>query len=133
MAAHPRCKPTKANRADLDAAAAGIVLGNRAVLPVVGSRLVDITYTDPNPARAQRVAAAFADAFIASNLDKRFQANAYAKAFLEDQLTQMKLRLEESEKALLDFGQKEQIVQTTAKASIAEDNLAAANSGSEYV
>ncbi len=56
--------------------------------------------------------AAFADAFIASNLDKRFQANAYAKAFLEDQLTQMKLRLEESEKALLDFGQKEQIVQT---------------------
>ncbi len=94
------------------AAAAGIVPGNRAVMPVLGSRLVDISYSDPEPSRAQRVAGAYADAFIASNLDKRFQANAYAKAFLEDQLTQLKLRLEQSEKALLDFGQKEQIVQT---------------------
>ena len=103
------------------------MLGNRLVLPIPGSRLVDIVYSDPNAARAQKVAAAFADAFIASNLDKRFQANAYAKTFLEDQLGQLKLRLEKSEKALLDFGQKEQIVQTNDKTSIAEDNLASAN------
>ena len=117
----------KPKRGDLDAAAGGVVLGNRIVAPVAGSRLVDIGYTDPNPARAQRIAAAFADAFIASNLDKRFQANAYAKSFLEDQLTQLKLRLEQSERALLEFGQKQQIVQTNEKTSIAEDNLAAAN------
>ena len=104
------------------------MLGNRAVVPVSGSRLVDITYSDPDPARAQKIAAAFADAYVASNLDKRFQANAYAKTFLEDQLSQLKLRLEQSEKALLDFGQKQEIVQTNDKASIAETNLASANS-----
>jgi len=120
-------RATNSNKANLEAAAAGIVLGNRTVTPVIGSRLVDISYSDPAPARAQKVAAAYADAFIASNLDKRFQANSYAKTFLEDQLSQLKLRLEQSERALLDFGQKEQIVQSNDKASIAENNLASAN------
>ena len=124
-------RPPPANqvskKADLEAAAAGVVLGNRAILPVVGSRLVDIAYTDPDPARAQRIASAFADAFVASNLDKRFEANSYAKVFLEDQLAQLKIRLEASEKTLLDFGEKQEIVQTNDKESIAESNLAAAN------
>src|ERR1700730_848885 len=116
-----------ANKADREGAAAGIVLGNRVVRPVLGSRLVDIDYSDPNPSRAQRIASAYADAFVASNLDKRFQANSYAKVFLEDQLKTLKLRLEDSEKALIAFGQKEEIVATNDKASIAETNLANAN------
>jgi polysaccharide biosynthesis transport protein len=116
-----------ANKSDREGAAAGIVLGNRVVRPVLGSRLVDIDYSDPNPSRAQRIASAYADAFVASNLDKRFQANSYAKVFLEDQLKTLKLRLEDSEKALIAFGQKEEIVATNDKASIAETNLANAN------
>jgi polysaccharide biosynthesis transport protein len=114
-------------KVNYQAAAAGVVMANRAVHPVIGSRLVDISYSDPNPTRAQQVAEAYADAFIASNLDKRFEANSYAKAFLEDQLQQLKLRLEQSEKAMLDFGQKEEIVQVNDKQSIAETNLASAN------
>lgn len=116
--------PTRASK---ESAAAGVVLGNTLVRPVAGSRLVDITYADPNPARAQRLADAIAQAYIASNLDKRFQASAYAKTFLEDQLKQLKLRLEKSEEALLDFAQKEQIVVLSEKSSIAENNLASAN------
>jgi capsular exopolysaccharide synthesis family protein len=70
---------------------------------------------------------ALAQAFIASNLEKRFEANSYAKTFLEDQLQQLKLRLEESSSALLRFAEKEQIVAATEKTSIAESNLASAN------
>jgi polysaccharide biosynthesis transport protein len=108
-------------------AAIGVVMGNRTIRPVPGSRLVDISYSDPDPTHAQRIATGLADAFINANLDKRFQANAYAKTFLEDQAAQLKLRLEESEKALLEFGQKEQIVSAVEKSSIAESNLASAN------
>ncbi len=107
--------------------AAGIVLANVAILPVPGSRLADISYLDPNPARAQQIANAYADAYIASNLDKRFEANAYAKNFLEDQSKQLKIKLEEAEKALLAFAEREKIVEVTDKASNAENNLAAAN------
>jgi capsular exopolysaccharide synthesis family protein len=115
------------DRVASERAAAGVILGRRAVLPVAGSRLVDVSYSDPSPPRAQRIAAAYADAFISSNLDKRFEANAYAKTFLEDQLKQLKLRLEQSERASLEFAEREQIVVVTEKASIAENNLAAAN------
>ena len=107
--------------------AVGIVSSHIAVQPVAGSRLVKLSFTDPSPQRAQKIANAYADAYVASNLDKRFEANSYAKVFLEDQIKQLKLRLEESENALLAFAEREKIVQVTDKASIAENNLAAAN------
>ncbi len=109
------------------AAAVGVVMGNLAVQPVMGSSLVDLSYTDTSPARAQRIANAYGDAFMSANLDKRFQANASAKTFLEDKIQQLKLRLEESEKKLLVFAQDQQIVDVNDKASIAETNLASAN------
>jgi polysaccharide biosynthesis transport protein len=109
------------------AQAAGVVLANMSVQPVLGSRLADISYLDPSPARAQQIANGYADAYIASNLDKRFEANTYAKTFLDDQTKQLKIRLEESEKTLLNFAEREKIIETTDKASIAENNLAAAN------
>jgi polysaccharide biosynthesis transport protein len=118
---------TRGDRAAAEQWAASIILANRAVRPVAGSRLVDVMYSDPVPVRAQRIAGGIADAFIAANLDKRFQANAYAKTFLEDQIKQLKLRLEESERVLLEFAEREQIVVVTEKSSIAENNLAAAN------
>ena len=64
------------------------------VQPVTGSRLVDVSYSDPVPALAQQVANAYADAFLATSIDKRFQANASAKVFLEDKIQQLKSRLE---------------------------------------
>jgi succinoglycan biosynthesis transport protein ExoP len=109
--------------------AVGIVLGNRKVEPVKDSRLVEVSYTDPDPNRAQRIANAYGDAFIAASIDKRFQANESAKIFLEDKIKQLKERLETSEKALVAFAQEEQIVSVNVaeKSSIAESNLAAAN------
>jgi capsular exopolysaccharide synthesis family protein len=120
-------KQPAADKAGRARAAAGIVWGNRSVRALAGSRLVDISYSDPNPVRAQKIAAAYAEAYIAANLDKRFEATSGAKSFLEDQIKQAKLRLEASERTLLDFAQKQQIVGVTEKSSIAENNLASAN------
>ncbi len=107
--------------------AVGLVSGNIAIRPVPGSRLVDLQYTDPSPERAQRIANAHADAYVAANLDKRFQANSYAKTFLEDQVKQLQIRLQDSEKELIEFAEREKIVQVSEKSSIAENNLSAAN------
>jgi polysaccharide biosynthesis transport protein len=107
--------------------AAAIIMENRAIRPLPGSRLVDVSYVDTGPARAQRIANAMADAYIASNIDKRFEANSYARTFLEDQTKQLKIKLEDSEKIMIDFAQREKIVATNEKASIAENNLASAN------
>ena len=95
--------------------------------PVAKSRLVDISYSDSDPQRAQQIANAYADAYIASNIDKRFQANESAKIFLEDKIKQLKERLAESDNALVAFAQKEQIVAVQERQSTAEANLAAAS------
>lgn len=117
----------KSEKADNSAAATSAVLDGMSVRPIPGSRLVDLSFTDTSPQRAQRVANAYAESFIASNLDKRFEVNAYAKTFLEDQLKQLKVRLEDSENKLLDFAEKEKILEVTDKSSIVENNLASAN------
>jgi polysaccharide biosynthesis transport protein len=103
-------------------------VGGISVNPSPESRLVDLSYTDSDPTRAQQIANAYADAFIALNIDKRFQANENAKVFLEDKIKQLKLRLEESEKTLLEFAEKKQIIATdmAEKSSIAETTLGAA-------
>jgi polysaccharide biosynthesis transport protein len=120
----PKPSAVSASKRELVEAAASIIQQNVSVRPVPGSRLADISYSDPNPGRSQKIASAYAEAFIASNLDKRFEANAYAKAFLEDQIKQLKLRLEQSEKTMLDFAEKEQIVAVGEASSMAETDLA---------
>lgn len=127
MIAHLLGSKKTATAQDTEAIAVRIIGSNVEIKPVTGSRLVDVSYTDPNPRRAQKIANAYADAYMASNVDKRFQANAYAKTFLEDQIKQLKIRLEESEKAALDFAETAKIVEVSDKASVAENNLAAAN------
>ena len=119
--------PKEEGQPDLQERAVGRVVANVSVKPVPGSRLVDVSYTNPNPRRAEQIANAYGDAFVSSTLDRRFEANSYAKTFLEDQSKQLKIRLEQSEKVLLDFAQQEQIVAVNEKSSISENNLAAAN------
>ena len=111
----------------LQAWAAGIVMSSVSISPVPGSRLVDISFADVNPDRAQHIANAYADAYVASTVDKRFQANSYAKTFLEDQINQLKIRMEDSEKAMVNFAEQQKMVEVGEKTSIAESNFAAAS------
>ncbi|MBS7458539.1 GumC family protein [Coralloluteibacterium stylophorae] len=81
-----------------------------AVEPIRNSRLVRLGVETPDPGFSQRIVNAFATAFIASNLDRRFDASAYAKEFLEQRLQELRGRLEESERELVEYAQREQIV-----------------------
>ncbi|MGQ4659009.1 polysaccharide biosynthesis tyrosine autokinase [Lysobacter sp. F6437] len=78
--------------------------------PIRNSRLVKINFDSPDPRLAARVANTYADAFIASNLERRFDASAYATKYLEERLAQLKARLEDSERAVVQFSAQEQIV-----------------------
>ena len=48
----------------LQQATVGFILGHVTVQPVTGSRLVDVSYSDPDPSHAQQIANAYADAFV---------------------------------------------------------------------
>ncbi len=88
------------------------VMDHLHITPVRGSRLVRISFDDPNPQLAAQITNAVADGFIASNLERRFQASSYARTFLEDHLRDLKQKLEDSERAAVAYAASQGIVNT---------------------
>jgi capsular exopolysaccharide synthesis family protein len=120
------------------AAALYALQNNLGVSPVRGSRLVAVGYDNPNPVVAARIANGFAENFIQSNLDRKFESSAYAREFLEERIAQTKERLESAERQLVAYAANNQIINvgepsegTTAGGStesLTSNNLVALNS-----
>ncbi|WP_407166032.1 GumC family protein [Bradyrhizobium sp. ORS 111] len=115
------------------AAAAATVQANLIIQPVRSSSVVQISFDSPSAAVAARVVNAVQDSFIAENLERRLQATSYAKTFLEERIQELKVKLEDSEKELVAYADKQDIVDlsTSAKSAgtqgLVAGNLAAAN------
>lgn len=96
----------------------GGFLGALTVEPVRNSRLVRLHVDNTNPALAAQIANATAQAFIAMGLERRMEASSYAKTFLEDQIKQIKAKLEESERKLNHYAQTKQILTLDEKTNV---------------
>lgn len=90
--------------------ASEVLLDNVSIVPSRGSRLVDIGFTSPDPELAARISNAWAAGFIRGNLERRFEATAYARTFLEGRLEQIRRRLEASERALVGYAANQRII-----------------------
>ncbi|MCL6618315.1 GumC family protein [Thermomonas hydrothermalis] len=98
------------------------------VEPIRNSRLVRVNFDSPSPEFSARTANAIAEGFIAASLERRFGASSYAKTYLEEQLKLTKAKLEESERKLVEFAQKENLVNTGEQGqSLAAQNLVQLN------
>lgn len=87
-------------------------IGALKIEPVRNSRLVKIHFESPDPTLAMRIVNTLSESFINLSLERRMDASSYATTFLEERLQQIKLKLEQSEKALVEFAREEQIVRT---------------------
>lgn len=112
----------KAQKDAIDALQRGL-----AVSPIRNSRLVKVTFSHPNPDMALRVANGLAEAFIASNLERKYDASSYARKFLEERLQQLKVKLEESEAQLVAYAQKQGIINLDDRQSLKGNDLASIN------
>jgi capsular exopolysaccharide synthesis family protein len=104
-------------------AAIGRIEGNTSAKLVKASRLLTVSFSDSDPARAQRIAHALATGFIQASLDRKFDATSYARRFLEDQLQQVKLKLEDSEKKVVAYADREKLVSLDNKQSLLSAQL----------
>ncbi len=75
------------------------------------SRLVNLNVTSTDPVMAAGLADSFAEQFIASNLDREFDATSYARQFLEDRINSTRVKLENSERDLVNYATREGIVE----------------------
>ena len=119
---------TEAELASRDTAATNFIMRGLTIEPVRNSRLVRVHFDSPDAAFSQRAANSLAEAFIASNLERRFDSSAYAKTYLEDRLQELRLKLEDSERELVAFAQKEQIVGSgDSNGNLSEQDLGSLN------
>lgn len=102
---------------------------NLGVAPVRGSRLVAISFKSPDPQLAARIVNAYAENFIQSNLDRKYESSSYARQFLETLIAQTKTRLEDSERQLVAYASNQQIINLREGDSVDGEpqSLAAAN------
>ena len=125
-------------RAERQRVAGEILLRNLVIAPARLSRLVDISFTSPDAIFSTRVANAWAESFIKSNLERKVQATSYGRDLLQGQLALQKDRLDESQRQLVAYASQQQIInlptQGTAangaaapERSIVADDLAALN------
>ncbi|MBV1689795.1 polysaccharide biosynthesis tyrosine autokinase [Novosphingobium sp. G106] len=123
-------------RAERQRVAGEILLKYISVDPTRLSRLVTVGFTSPDPAFSARVANAWAENFIQTNLERKVQATSYGRNLLERQLALQKERLDESQRQLVTYASQQQIINlpaqsnngsTTSERSIVADNLATLN------
>ena len=99
-------------------AVVGAFLGALAVDPVQNSRLVRLSVDNSDPALAARIANATAQIFVSLGQERRVESSSYAKTFLEDQIKQMKAKLEDSERKLNRYSQLKQILTLDDKTNV---------------
>lgn len=119
--------------------AGDLLLRNFQVVPIRLSRLVEISFTSPDPQLAKRVVDTWGRSFIQMTLERRFEATAYARNFLEQRLGQLRTRIDESERRLVDYAAREGIINLpattpaqgeagiTGERSVVADDLATIN------
>lgn len=95
--------------------------------PVRDSALVRVHFDSTTPEMSAKVANALAQAFIQSHLERRYGASNYAKKYLQEQLRDVKARLEASERQLVEFAQAQGLVSSPDGQSLAANNLADLN------
>jgi polysaccharide biosynthesis transport protein len=99
-------------------AVVGAFLGALSVDPIQNSRLVRLSVDNSDPALAAKIANATAQTFVSLGQERRIESSSYAKTFLEDQITQMKAKLEESERKLNQYSQQKQILSLDEKSNV---------------
>lgn len=113
-----------------------VLLKHLDVSPTRLSRLVDIHFTSPDPVFSQKVANAWAENFIQTNLERKVQATSYGRTVLQQQLSDLKERLDQSQRQLVAYASAQRIInlptqsgdgRVAAERSIVADELQALN------
>ncbi|HEY0014612.1 MAG TPA: polysaccharide biosynthesis tyrosine autokinase [Allosphingosinicella sp.] len=129
LGGNPAFVPEGVDRGTGNRIAAGRLQGGFEVDPVPQSRLVQISFVSEDPALAARITNAFADNFINSNLERRYESSAYARRFLQQQINRLKGELENTERRLVAYAQQQNLIATPQGGGGAESSAGGGGGG----
>ncbi len=113
----------QATKQRLEESLVDVVTGGIEVEPVRTSRLVNVSYSSPDPKFAAEVANTLGQAFIEQSLDLRFAASQEAAQWLKRKLVEARQKLEESEAKLNQYKRQHNIAAVEDKESITAQKL----------
>lgn len=125
-----------AGRSTRQRIAGEVLLRNVSVDPTRLSRLVAVGFSSPDAEFSARVANVWAENFIQTNLERKVQATSYGRNLLQRELAQAKERLDESQRQLVAYAERQGIInlpsqgsgeKSTSERSIVADELASLN------
>jgi capsular exopolysaccharide synthesis family protein len=113
-------------------AAVEMLLANVEISPIRGSALVDVNYSSHSPEMSALVANTWAAEFVAQSLARKFDSTAEARNYLERRLAELRGKVEQSERDLVNYASANNIVSlgtegTPGSGQVRERTLAANN------
>ncbi len=105
-----RLVPNASTRAERVSEAGDILLDHLTVVIQRQSRLATVSFTSPDVGFSKKIVDSWAREFVQATLDRRYAATAYARKFLEDRLGQLRTRIDQAERRLVDYAARQDIV-----------------------
>ena len=107
--------------------AASRIVGGLSVAPAGQSLVVRVNYISPYPGETARIANAVVESFIQSNLERKYNTTAYARDFLNEQLSTTKAALEETEREFVQYAEDQGLLDVGGAASLDETSIMSLN------
>ena len=112
LANNPAIVPQNVDASQRLKIASGAVSRGLKVTPPAEGQLIKFSYDSTSPQLAALIANGIAESFINTALQRRYEASAYARNFLERQIAKTRGDLERSERALVTYAQAQGIINT---------------------
>jgi succinoglycan biosynthesis transport protein ExoP len=110
VANNPEIVDQEIPRTRRESTAARLVQSSVSVELMRESSLIGIAIEAPDPDLAAKLANAYAENFIQSNMERRYEATSYARNFLQQRIAAVKGRLEQSERQLVAYAKAQGIL-----------------------
>ena len=110
-----------------ESAAIGAFLSGLDIVPVKGTRLVEIVYSSPNPEYAANAANMVAREYVQHNLDSKLQNTNSTLDWLKSELDKQRKKVEEAERAMANYQEGQNAMSLDNRQNIVIDRLKSLN------
>lgn len=112
--------PTATN---IESAAVNSLISWLFVVPVKQTRVVELSFSGPDPELDAKIANALVDVFIEDSIRSRYEASTRAAKFLSGQLVDLRTKVEESQEKLVEYERAHNIVAVDEKQNVVTAKL----------
>lgn len=96
-------------------------------LPIKETRLINISFSNPDRRTAAKIVNSIADTFVLSNLEKKTEANTATGDILQERISELRAQIRRQESELLEYARNHQILSLDPTQNTVVERLAGLN------